>query len=59
MLAAGKNRLMLIAGACFIGGTLLVGIPIDTAIALRFFSAGLLVGTAMLLIASRQWTRFK
>jgi hypothetical protein len=58
MLGAGKNRLVIIAGACLIAGTLLVGIPIDTLRALRFFLAGLLIGTAMQLIALR-WAWFK
>ena len=55
----GKNGRALIAGACLIASALLVGIPIDTAIALRFFSAGLLFGTAILLITLSQWRRFK
>jgi hypothetical protein len=55
----GKYRLVLIAGACLIVGMLLVGIPVDIAIALRFFSAGVLIGTAMFLITLSQWTRFK
>jgi hypothetical protein len=59
MLDAVKNRLVLIAGACLIAGVLLVGIPVDTSSsALRFFSAGVLVGTAMQLIALR-WTWLK
>jgi hypothetical protein len=58
MPVTGKNRLVLIAGACFIAGTLLVGIPVDTLSALRFFSAGVLTGTAMLLITLR-WTWFR
>ena len=53
------SGLVLMAGACLIAGTLLVGIPIDIATQLRFFLAGVLVGTAILLIALRQWTRFK
>jgi hypothetical protein len=54
-----KNRLVSIAGACLIAGTLLVGIPVDTSpSALRFFSAGVLTGTAMFLITLR-WTWFK
>ena len=59
MRAAGQNRLVVIAGACFIASALLVGIPVDTAIALRFFSAGLLFGTAILLITLSQWRWFK
>jgi len=56
----GKNRrLVLIAGASFITGALLVGIPIDSSIQLRFFLAGLLVGTAIFLIALSRWTRLK
>jgi hypothetical protein len=58
MLDAGNNRLVLIAGAHLIAGALLVGIPVDALIALRFFSAGVLTGTAMLLITLR-WTWFK
>jgi len=54
-----KNRIVSIAGACLIAGTLLVGIPVDTSpSALRFFSAGVLTGTAMFLITLR-WTWFK
>jgi len=56
---AGKNRLVSTAAACCIAGTLLVGIPIDIATQLRSFLAGVLIGTAILLIALRQWTRFK
>jgi len=59
MPAGGKNRLVLIAGACLIAGASLVGIPVDIASALRFFSAGVLTGTAILLITLSQWTRFK
>jgi hypothetical protein len=55
MARAGKNRL---AGAFLIVGGLLVGIPVDTLIALRFFSAGVLTGTAVFLITLR-WTWFK
>jgi hypothetical protein len=58
MLSAGKNRLVLIAGACFIAGALLVGIHVDTLNALRSFSGGVLTGTAMLLITLR-WTWFR
>jgi len=56
---AGKNRLVLIAAACLIAGTMLVGIPIDTPSALRFFLAGLLIGAAILLITLSRWTWFK
>lgn len=64
MRAAGQNRLVVIAAACFIVSMLLVVIPIDTvpidtAIAIRFFSAGVLTGTAIFLIALSQWRRFK
>jgi len=59
MPAAGKTRLVLIAGACLIASALLVGIPVDISIAVRFFSAGVLFGTAILLIPLSQWTRFK
>jgi hypothetical protein len=55
----GKNRLALIARASFIAGALLVGIPIDTSIQLRFFLAGMLIGTAIFLIMLSQWTRLK
>jgi hypothetical protein len=58
MLGAGKNRLVLIAGACLITGAVLVGIPVDTLTPLRFFSAGVLTGTAALLITLR-WAWFK
>jgi hypothetical protein len=58
MPGAGWNRLVLIAGACVIAGALLVAIPFDTLSGLRFFSAGLLTGTAMSLITLR-WTWFK
>ena len=59
MPAWGKNRLVLIAGACVIAGALLVGIPVDTASALRFFLAGVLIGTAIVLITlvQRTWTK--
>ena len=53
-----KNRLV-IAGVCCLGSALLVGIPVDTAIALRFFSAGVLTGTAMFLILVSQLRWFK
>jgi hypothetical protein len=56
MSRAGKNRLVLIAGACLVAGALLVGIPVDSA--LRFFSAGVMIGAATLLITLR-WTWFK
>ena len=53
------SGLVLMAGACLIAGTSLVAIPVDIATWLRFFSAGVLVGTAKLLIALRQWTRLR
>jgi len=53
------SGLVLIAGSCLIAGTLLIEIPVDIATWFRFFLAGVLVGTAILLIALRQWTRFK
>jgi len=59
MPAGGKNRLVLIAGACCFASALLVGIPVDISSALRFFSAGVLFGTGILLTTLSQWTRFK
>jgi hypothetical protein len=58
MPGAGKNR-VLTAGACCIAGALLVGIPIDIATQPRFFLAGVLIGTAIVLITLGKWTRFK
>jgi hypothetical protein len=66
MLRAEKNRLVLIAGACLSAGAVLVGIPVDISnlefgglsSELRFFSAGMLTGTATLLITLR-WAWFK
>jgi hypothetical protein len=55
----GKNRLASIAGASFIAGALLVGMPIDISIQLRFFSAGVLIGTAIFLIMLSRWTWLK
>ena len=59
MPGGGKDRLALIAGASFIAGALLVGISIDISMQLRFFSAGVLIGTAISLMTIRQWTRLK
>ena len=56
---AGKNRLVLIAGACLIAGMMLVGIPIDTPSALRFFLGGVLIGAAILIVTLSRWTWFK
>jgi hypothetical protein len=58
MLDAGKNRLVLIAGACFIASALLLEIPVDTLAPLRSFLAGVLTGTATVLLTLR-WTWFK
>ena len=58
MLDAGKNRLVLVAGACLVASALLVGIPFGTSSALYPFLAGVLFGTATLLITLR-WTWFK
>jgi hypothetical protein len=55
----GKKRLALIAGASFIAGVLLIGIPIDIPMQLRFFLAGVLIGTALFLIPLNQWIRLK
>jgi hypothetical protein len=56
---AGKNRLVLIAGACLIASTLLVFEFGSLHNAFRFFLAGVLFGTAILLIALSKWTGFK
>ena len=53
MPAWGTNRLAFIAGACLVAGTVLVGIPVDISSALRFFPAGVLFGTATVLIVLR------
>jgi hypothetical protein len=58
MPAGGSKRLAVIACGCLIAGTLLVGIPVETASALRFFGAGLLIGSAIFLIALKQSSWF-
>jgi len=59
MRGTGKNRLVAIAGACLIASTLLVFEYGSLHSALRLFLAGLLFGTAILLIALSHWTGFK
>jgi hypothetical protein len=59
MRGTGKNRLVAIAGACLFASTILVFELGSLHSALRFFLAGLLFGTAILLITLSRWTGFK
>jgi len=59
MPGAGKNRLVLTAGACCFASALLVGIPVHMSTGLRFFSAGVLFGTAILVLTFSQSRWFK
>ena len=44
------GRLVVIAGVCLLSGMVLIGLPIGDPGPLRYFSGGILVGLAMLLL---------